>query len=99
MNRAEVIARLKAVEPVLRARGIAALYLFGSYARDEERKDSDIDLFADPADAENFGLMPLFDTQAVIERALPGLKLSYSTRDAIEPCYRPAIERDAIRIF
>jgi hypothetical protein len=37
MNRAEVIARLKAAEPDLRAHSVAGLYLFGSYARDGRR--------------------------------------------------------------
>jgi predicted nucleotidyltransferase len=49
MNRNEVIAKLKAAEPQLRAHGVAALYLFGSYARDEARQDSDVDVFVDPA--------------------------------------------------
>ena len=39
MDRNEVIAKLKAVEPQLRAHGVAALYLFGSYARDDARKE------------------------------------------------------------
>jgi hypothetical protein len=42
MDRNEVIAKLMAVEPQLRARGVGALYLFGSYARDEARQDSSI---------------------------------------------------------
>ena len=45
MKRAEVIAKLRAVEPMLRAHGVAALYLFGSYARDDARPDSDLDMF------------------------------------------------------
>ena len=44
MTRAEVVAKLKAVEPALRAHGVAALYLFGSYARDEAGPDSDLDV-------------------------------------------------------
>ena len=35
MKRADVIARLKETEPTLRSFGVAALYLFGSHARDE----------------------------------------------------------------
>jgi uncharacterized protein len=48
MNRAEIIAKLKTIEPQLRAHGVAALYLFGSYARDEAGEDSDLDVFVDP---------------------------------------------------
>jgi len=99
MNRAEVIAKLKAVEPQLRARGVAALYLFGSYARDEARPDSDVDVFVDPADDDAFGLIPFFDSRTVVANTLPGMEIAYSTRGSIVPCYRPYIERDAIRVF
>ena len=47
MNRAEVIYQLKSIEPELRAHGVAGLYLFGSYARDEAGSDSDLDVFVD----------------------------------------------------
>jgi hypothetical protein len=40
MRRDDVIARLKETEPALKAFGVAALYLFGSHARDEGRSDS-----------------------------------------------------------
>jgi predicted nucleotidyltransferase len=99
MNRTEIIAKLKAIEPQLRARGVAALYLFGSYARDEARPDSDVDVFVDPADDDAFGLIPLFDSRAVVESTLPGTEIAYSTRGSIVPRYRPYIERDAIRVF
>jgi|SRR6476660_1871404 len=99
MDRNEVITRLKSVEPMLRARGVGALYLFGSYARDEAAEASDVDLFVDPADSNAFGLIPLFDSQAIVESILPGMEIGFSTRDAIVPLYRPYIERDAIRVF
>ncbi len=99
MNRAEIIAKLKAIEPQLRARGVAALYLFGSYARDEARPDSDVDVFVDPEDHDAFGLIPLFESRAVVEGVLPGKDIAYSTRDSIVPRYRPYIERDAIKVF
>jgi uncharacterized protein len=99
MNRAEVIARLKALEPALRQRGVAALYLFGSHARDEARANSDVDVFVDPADENAFGLIPFLETRAVLQNIFPGIELGYSTRDSIVPCYRPYIEGGAIRVF
>ncbi len=99
MTRAEAIARLKTAEPALRLGGVEALYLFGSHARDEARADSDLDIFIDPADENAFGLAPFMETLAVLEQAFPGVELGYSTRDGIVPCYRPYIERDAIRVF
>jgi uncharacterized protein len=99
MNRAEIIAKLRAIEPQLRAHGVAALYLFGSYARDEAHPDSDVDVFVDPVDDNTFGLIPLFSSRAVVESTLPGMDIAYSTRASIVPLYRPYIERDAIRVF
>ena len=99
MNRAEIIARLKTVEPALRTRGVAALYLFGSRARDQGRSNSDIDVFVDPADEMDFGLMPFMDTLAMLERVFPGTEISYSTREGIVPAYLPLIEASAVRVF
>jgi predicted nucleotidyltransferase len=42
MRRDDVITRLKEAEPALRGFGMAALYLFGSHARDEGNPDSDV---------------------------------------------------------
>ena len=99
MTRAEVIARLKTVEPALRQREVAALYLFGSHARDEARTDSDLDVFVDLADENAFGLTPFFETLTVLQQTFPGIELGYSTRDSIVPCYRPYIEDGAIQVF
>ena len=43
MTREEIIAKLKAMEPDLRARGITRIQMFGSRARGDERPDSDLD--------------------------------------------------------
>ena len=99
MNRAEVIARLKAIEPELRARGVEHLYLYGSYARDEARPDSDIDLLAEfsrTADQSIFGLM---EPYTLLEEQFPGTEIGFGTREGIVPVYRPYIEQSAIPVF
>ena len=99
MGRTEVIRRLKRTEPGMRAHGVAALYLFGSFARDEAGATSDVDIFVDPADASAFGLQSLVETSRLLEQALPGKEIGFSTRDGIVPLYLPLIERDAVRVF
>ena len=99
MNRADVIARLKTAEPALRQRGVAALYLFGSHARDEAQAGSDIDVFVDPGDEAAFGLVPFMDTLAMLRQAFPGTEIGYSTREGIVPAYLPLIEAGAVRVF
>ncbi|GJE17653.1 nucleotidyltransferase family protein [Methylobacterium marchantiae] len=99
MTREDVIARLSSLEQRLRSSGIAALYLFGSHARDEAAAGSDIDVFIDPADDSVFSLTDYSETYDVIEEALPDVEIGYSTREGLVPVYRARIERDAIRVF
>jgi uncharacterized protein len=61
MRRDEVIAKLKETEPALRGFGVAALYLFGSHARDEAKSGSDVDVFVEPAPGRDFGFLPFMD--------------------------------------
>jgi predicted nucleotidyltransferase len=97
MRRDEVIARLKAAEPDIRARGAAGLYLFGSLARNEAREDSDIDLFVDP-DYERLGFVELFELEEHLA-GLVGRPVELSTRKGLHPLMRPEIERGAIKVF
>lgn len=92
------MARLKSAEPALRASGIAALYLFGSHARDEARDDSDIDVFVDPAPGVTFGFLPFMAAYEVIEAAV-GAPVDYGTRSGLHPILHSQIERDAVRVF
>jgi len=71
MHRAEIIDKLKAVEPKLRAHGVAALYLFGSHAREEGREDSDIDVFVDKTPGRRFGLDAFLGAYAVLQNTFP----------------------------
>jgi predicted nucleotidyltransferase len=47
MTREEIIEKLRAMEPELRARGITRLQMFGSRARGDARPDSDLDLLVE----------------------------------------------------
>jgi predicted nucleotidyltransferase len=98
MRRDDVMSRLKEAEPNLRAFGVAALYLFGSYARDEARPDSDIDVFIDPAPGKAFGFLPFMDAYEVIQEAV-GPNVDYGTRDGLHPLLRPGIEQEAVQVF
>jgi|ERR1043166_2213506 uncharacterized protein len=100
MKRDEVIARLKQVEPALRDFGVAALYLFGSHARDEARSDSDIDVFVDPASEDRFGFVQFMDAYETIRKMVgEKVEVGYSTREGLSPYIRAKVESEAIRIF
>ena len=99
MNRSEVITKLRAVEPQLRAHGVAALYLFGSYARDQARQDSDIDLFVDSGTRDFYSLNHFVRAYEVIRQAVPGREIGYGPRGGLSKYIRPAVEEEAVRIF
>lgn len=98
MKRDEVISKLKQAEPALRGFGVAALYLFGSHARDEASPNSDVDVFVDPATNEKFGFLEFMDAYEAIKDAV-GEKVDYGTRTGLHPGLRPQIEQEAVRIF
>ncbi|MGA6965317.1 MAG: nucleotidyltransferase domain-containing protein [Xanthobacteraceae bacterium] len=98
MQREEVIAKLKEAEPVIRARGAAALYLFGSHARDQARTDSDVDVFIDKDRTRKFGFDEFMDIYFLLQERL-GDKVDYGTREGLHPLLRSKIEREAIKVF
>lgn len=98
MTRDEVISKLKAVEPALRAQGAAALYLFGSHARDQAADASDVDVFIDRDPGRPFGFVELTNIQFMLEEAL-GTDVDLATRTALHPRLRAEIERTAIRVL
>ncbi len=98
MRRDEIIARLKQAEPAIRALGADALYLYGSHARDAASPQSDVDLFIDKQPGRKFGFDEFMGIYFKLRDSL-GTEIDYSTRDGLVKFFRPAIEREAIRVF
>jgi predicted nucleotidyltransferase len=99
MKRAEVITQLKAVEPALRAHGVAALYLFGSYARDDAGPESDVDVFVDKTPGRTFGFDELMGSYHAVRDALPGIEINFGTRQGLSKYIKDEVEQQALRIF
>jgi predicted nucleotidyltransferase len=99
MNRAEIITQLRAVEPALRAHGVAALYLFGSYARGEAGPDSDVDVFVDKAPGRPFGFDELMGSYYAVRNALPEIEVNFGTRQGLSKYIKDEVEQQALRIF
>ena len=91
---------IKASRTRIASARLGALYLFGSYARDDARDDSDVDLFVDPASDESFGFLDYMKAYEEIRNAVgPEVELGYSTRDGLSRYIRADIEKEAIRVF
>jgi len=100
MRRDDVIAKLKAAEPALRSYGVAALFLFGSHARDDARPDSDVDVFVDPLVDEQFGFLEFMGAYQALQKTFgDSVEVGYSTRDGLTRYVRADVEQEAVRIF
>ena len=98
MTAKTTIDQLKSFEPDLRAKGVCALYLFGSNARGEAGPGSDIDLSFDIAPDVKFSLFDQAEIICDLTEAL-GAKVDFVQRRAIHPYIRDRVEAEQIKVF
>ena len=96
MRRDDVLERLNLHREELRTRyGVGSIALFGSYARDEARPDSDVDLLVEFERPPTFlSYMHLID---YLEQLL-GTRVDLATPKKLKPRARPYVERELIRV-
>ncbi len=96
MDRDTILALLAQHKPVLAERfGVTSLRLFGSFARDTARDDSDVDVlvrFDGPATSKRY-----FGVQFYLEDLL-NRPVDLVTEQALRERLRPYVERDAIHV-
>jgi predicted nucleotidyltransferase len=98
MDRQEIIARLRENKAALRKRGVRHAALFGSCARGEERRDSDVDIMIEVDPAARIGVYEY----VAIKDYIAGLfdaRVDVVRRDRLKPYVRPAAVEDAIYAF
>lgn len=98
MSVSTTLNQLKKLEADLRAKGISALYLFGSVARGEAGPDSDIDLSFDIVPDAKFSLFDQAQIVCDLTQAL-GTKVDLVPRRAIHPYLRAKVEAEQIKVF
>jgi predicted nucleotidyltransferase len=98
MDKETVIRVLRDHADEIRARGAAALYLFGSTLRGEAGPDSDVDLFLDKRDPRVFSLITLIGLKQFLEDTL-GAGVDLVTREGLHPRLRSDIEAQAQRVI
>ena len=98
MTREEIIAKLKAMEPDLRARGITRIQMFGSRARGDERPDSDLDLLVDVASDADASLIEFSGIRLDITDSL-GIETYPMTTGALDDRFRREFATDLVQVF
>jgi predicted nucleotidyltransferase len=91
----EVLRILQQEKPELARRyGVKRLALFGSYARDDQGEDSDVDILVEVDPSIGLGFVELAER---IEGAL-GIRAEVVSRRAIKPRYWEVIKEDLIDV-
>lgn len=98
MSVVEKLNVLKSLEPVLAARGVTGLSVFGSQIDGRAGPDSDIDIIVDYDPDSRFSLLDLIAVGRLIEERL-GIKADVMTRPGLHPVLKADIESQAIRVY
>jgi predicted nucleotidyltransferase len=98
MNSQEILARLRAHEAELRARGVTHTALFGSHARGEATADSDTDIMIEIDPAAPVGIYEYVRIKEYIASLIGG-RVDVVDREGLKPYIRPAATADAIYAF
>lgn len=96
LSRADVQARIKAVQSEIFGLGVRRLALFGSVRRDSARPDSDVDLLVE-FEPEQKTLAHLVDLGDLLESVL-GRHVELVTAEGLSPFLRPHILADAVDV-
>lgn len=80
-----------------RQQPVERVWLFGSYARGEEREDSDVDLLVDLDPTQSVGLR-FFGMWSDIERLL-GRNVDLVTENGLDDYARESVNRDKIIVY
>jgi uncharacterized protein len=98
MDRKEALESLQEHSDAVRSMGATGLYLFGSAARDELERESDLDIFIDYETGSHFSLLDLVAIKEFLEEKLE-VEVDVTTRDSLHPMLKADIEQSAIRVF
>jgi predicted nucleotidyltransferase len=98
IDREEIIARLRAHQSELYRRGVRHAALFGSIARGEGKRTSDIDILIELDPRAPVGLFEYVGITQFLADLFP-VRVDVANRGSLKPLIRPTIERDAIYAF
>ncbi len=94
----EVIRTIRDHETELRALGVAKLWLFGSLARGDVGRRSDVDVLISVPSAQKFSLLDLSGVRVELCELL-GIDTDVVIREDVTPRFWQTIEDDLIEVF
>jgi len=98
IDREEIIATLRAHQAELHRRGVRHAALFGSLARGEAKRTSDIDILIELDPRAPVGLFEYVGITQYLADLFP-VRVDIANRSSLKPLVRPNVERDALYGF
>jgi uncharacterized protein len=98
VERERVVRALRAHEAELRALGVSRLWLFGSVARGDADRRSDVDVLMSVPPAQKFSLLDLAAVR-VEPCDLLGREAGVVIREDVRPRFRDTIADDLVEVF
>jgi uncharacterized protein len=92
-RREDILVALRNAKPLLDSFGVAHVSLFGSFARDEAREDSDVDVLVEFA--QSIGMFDFVRLQRELGERI-GRKVELVTPAALKPQLRDQILAEAV---
>jgi uncharacterized protein len=94
LNKEMILQKLRVVKPHLQEKyNLTELALFGSYARDEQTAQSDIDIMVKMSTPDFRNYSNIYHS---LEEAFPGIVVQVVSRGAIRPQYFKYVEPDLL---
>ncbi len=98
MNRAQVLATLRAHEQELKDAGVVRLSLFGSAVRGDAGPDSDVDLLAAFDESRRLSLLDVVGIELRLTDLL-GVRVDLSEEGTLKPRVQQNVKAEAVRAF
>lgn len=99
ISREELLAELRALRPAFEREGVTHMSLIGSRARNDQRRDSDVDLAIEVSDKDRrFSLLDMIGVKHIVEDAL-GLPADIFMMRSLDPALRVSAQRDRVDVF
>jgi uncharacterized protein len=97
MKKEDVLHILAKHESSLRKRSVKNLSIFGSVARGEARKTSDVDILVEFDEGARIGLFAFIELQQFLQQIL-GCRVDLGTPDTLRQQIRERVLKEAIRV-
>jgi hypothetical protein len=96
VKKTEILQKLAGIQSELKQFSVKQLYIFGSFARDEAGKESDLDIIVEFDPHAKVGLFALARLRRRLTEVI-GKEIDLVTAEAIRPEMREEILREAVR--